>query len=62
MKTGLALGTAGTFKDLSKGLEKTIDSIDASNRAISKKEDDLKKSKLEEAKAMAGIEAVRDKN
>ena len=61
MKTGLALGTAGTFKDLSKGLEKTIDSIDASNRAISKKEDDLKKSKLEEAKAMAGIEAVRDK-
>ena len=61
MKAGLTLGTAATFKDLSKGLEKTIDSIDASNRAISKKEDDLKKSKLEEAKAMAGIEAVRDK-
>jgi len=61
MKTGLALGTAGTFKDLSSGLSKTIDSIDASNRAISKKEDDLKKSKLEEAKAMAGINAVRDK-
>jgi hypothetical protein len=61
MRTGLVLGTAGTFKDLSKGLEKTINSIDASNRAISKKEDDLKKSKLEEAKAMAGIDAVRDK-
>ena len=61
MKAGLTLGTAATFKDLSKGLEKTIDSIDASNRAISKKEDDLKKSKLEEAKAMAGIDAVRDK-
>ena len=61
MKAGLTLGTAATFKDLSKGLEKTIDSIDASNKAISKKEDDLKKSKLEEAKAMAGIEAVRDK-
>jgi hypothetical protein len=61
MRTGLVLGTAGTFEDLSKGLEKTINSIDASNRAISKKEDDLKKSKLEEAKAMAGIDAVRDK-
>ena len=61
MRTGLVLGTAGTFKDLSKGLEKTINSIDASNRAISKKEDDLKKSKLEEAKAIAGIDAVRDK-
>ena len=61
MRTGLVLGTAGTFKDLNKGLEKTINSIDASNRAISKKEDDLKKSKLEEAKAIAGIDAVRDK-
>tara|TARA_R100000315_G_scaffold62058_1_gene42122 strand:- start:2190 stop:3452 length:1263 start_codon:yes stop_codon:yes gene_type:complete len=61
MRTGLVLGTAATFEDLNKGLEKTINSIDASNRAISKKEDDLKKSKLEEAKAMAGIDAVRDK-
>lgn len=59
MKAGLALGTAGTFKELSAGLEKTIDSIDASNKAISKKEDDLKKSKLEKAKAMATIEAKR---
>ena len=61
MKAGLTLGTAGTFKELSKGLEKTIDSIDASNKAISKKEDDLKKASLEKAKAMAGAEAVRDK-
>jgi hypothetical protein len=59
MKAGLALGTAGTFKELSAGLEKTIDSIDASNKAISKKEDDLKKSKLEKAKSMAAIEAKR---
>ena len=61
MKAGLTLGTAGTFKELSKGLEKTIDSIDASNKAISKKEDDLKKASLEKAKAMAGAEAVRNK-
>jgi len=61
MKAGLALGTAGTFKDLSKGLEKTIDSIDASNKAISKKEDDLKKAALEKAKAVASADAMKDK-
>jgi len=61
MKAGLALGTAGTFKDLSKGLEKTIDSIDASNKAISKKEDDLKKAALEKAKATASADALKDK-
>ena len=61
MKAGLALGTAGTFKDLSKGLEKTIDSIDASNKAISKKEDDLKKAALEKAKAVASANAIKDK-
>jgi hypothetical protein len=61
MKAGLALGTAGTFKDLSKGLEKTIDSIDASNKAISKKEDDLKKAALEKAKATASADAMKQK-
>jgi hypothetical protein len=61
MKAGLALGTAGTFKDLSKGLEKTIDSIDASNKALSKKEDDLKKATLEKAKATASADALKDK-
>ena len=61
MKAGLALGTAGTFKDLSKGLEKTIDSIDASNKAISKKEDDLKKAALDKAKAVASADAMKDK-
>ena len=61
MKAGLTLGTAGTFKDLSKGLEKTIDSIDASNKAISKKEDDLKKAALDKAKAVASADAMKDK-
>jgi len=61
MKAGLTLGTAGTFKDLSKGLEKTIDSIDASNKAISKKEDDLKKAALDKAKAVASADALKDK-
>ena len=61
MKAGLALGTAGTFKDLSKGLEKTIDSIDASNKTLSKKEDDLKKATLEKAKATASADALKDK-
>ena len=61
MKAGLALGTAGTFKDLSKGLETTIDSIDASNKAISKKEDDLKKAALDKAKAVASADAMKDK-
>ena len=61
MKAGLTLGTAGTFKDLSKGLEKTIDSIDASNKAISKKEDDLKKAALDKAKAIASADALKQK-
>jgi hypothetical protein len=61
MKAGLTLGTAGTFKDLSKGLEKTIDSIDASNKAISKKEDDLKKAALDKAKAVASADAMKQK-
>ena len=61
MKAGLTLGTAGTFKDLSKGLEKTIDSIDASNKAISKKEDDLKKAALDKAKAVASADALKQK-
>lgn len=61
MKAGLTLGTAGTFKDLSKGLEKTIDSIDASNKAISKKEDDLKKAALDKAKAVASVDALKQK-
>ena len=61
MKAGLTLGTPGTIKDLSKGLEKTIDSIDASNKAISKKEDDLKKAALDKAKAIASADALKQK-
>ena len=50
MRTGLAVGTAGTFKELSSGLEKAINSIDASNKSISEKKDKMKKLQLEKAK------------
>tara|TARA_A100001515_G_scaffold141067_1_gene137526 strand:+ start:830 stop:2032 length:1203 start_codon:yes stop_codon:yes gene_type:complete len=62
MKAGLTLGTAGTFKELSSGLEKTINSIDASNKAISEKKDKMKKLQLEKAKLDIDREAkIKDR-
>ena len=62
MKAGLTLGTAGTFKELSSGLEKTINSIDASNKAISEKKDKMKKLQLEKAKLDIDRESkIKDK-